>query len=205
MPMKLFAKVLVVAAVVSCHLSLASATMIDEISVDSVDTVFGLSPAPGALTIAQNGVNLVLEKPGNIQETLLGVDFSLVTFLQTDLSIPGGQAIADFTGGTITITDASGTLMTANIGVFSVQETPYLPVSLVVGSGDFIVTGGSLSGDFGPNGRIFDITWELDSDIDDFSQGFTAESDVTLTTPEPATMILLAAGGLFAMRRRHRC
>jgi hypothetical protein len=204
MPMKLFAKVLVVAAVVSCHLSPADATMIDEMSVDSVDTVFGLAPSP-ALIIAQNGVNLVLERPGNIQETILGVDFSLVTFLQADLSLPSGQAIADFAGGTITITDASGTLITANIGAFSVQETPYLPVSLVVGSGDFIVTGGSLSGDFGPTGEIFDITWEVDSDIRDFSQGFTAESDVTLTTPEPATMILLAAGGVFAAKRRRRC
>jgi len=177
--------------------------MIDEISVDSVDTVFGLSPSPGVLTIEQNGVGLVLERSDNTQQTLPSVTFSLQTFLQADLSV-AGQAIASFTGGTITITNNAGTLLTADIGTFTVEETLNLPFSLVIGSGDFIVTGGSLSGDFGPNGVIFDITWELDSNINDFSQAFTAESDVTLT-PEPATMILLAAGGLFAVKRRRRC
>ncbi|MBW1873345.1 MAG: PEP-CTERM sorting domain-containing protein [Deltaproteobacteria bacterium] len=200
--MKLFTKALVVALVVSCHLPLASATMIDEISVDSVDTVFGLSPSPGVLTIYQNGVGLVLERSDNTQQTLPSVSFSLQTFLQADLSA-AGQAIADFAGGTITITNNIGTLLTADIGAFTVEETLNLPFTLVIGSGDFTVTGGSLDGDFGPNGVIFDITWELDSNIDDFSQDFTAESDVTLT-PEPATMILLGAGGLFAAKRRCR-
>ena len=205
--MKLLAKVLVVALVVSCHIPPASASMIDEISVDSVDTVFGLSPAPGALTIAQNGVSLVLERSDNTQQTLSGVDFSLVTFLQADLSTTAGQAIADFAGGTITITNTTETLLTADIAAFSVEETLHLPFSLVIGSGNFTVTGGSLAGEFGPHGVIFDITWELDSNIDDFSQGFTAESDVTLTrAPEPATMILLAtgAGAVFAAKRRRR-
>jgi hypothetical protein len=177
--------------------------MIDEISVDSVDTVFGLSPSPGVLTIAQTGIDLVLERSDNTQQTITDADFSLVTVLQTDLSATG-QAIADFIGGTITITDASGTLLTANIGAFSAEESANLPFSLVAGSGDFTVTGGYLSSEFGPNGIIIDITWQLSTNISDFSQGFTAESDVTLT-PEPATMILLAAGGLFAVKRRRRC
>ena len=134
--MKLFTKALIVALVVSCHLSPASATMIDEISVDSVDTVFGLSPSPGVLTIAQTGIDLVLERSDNTQQTITDADFSLVTVLQTDLSATG-QAIADFIGGTITITDASGTLLTANIGAFSAEESANLPFSLVAGSGDF--------------------------------------------------------------------
>ena len=201
--MKLFTKAIVVALVVSCHLSLGNATMIDEISVDSIDTVFGLSPGAGVLTIEQNGVDLVLEWSDNTQQTLPSVEFSLQTFLQTDLSA-GGQAIADFGGGTITITNNTGILLTADIGTFTVEETLNLPFTLVIGSGNFTVTGGSLGGDFGPNGVIFDITWELDSNIDDFSQAFNAESNVTLT-PEPATMILLAAGGLFAVKRRRRC
>ena len=201
--MKLFTKAIVVALVVSCHLSLGNATMIDEISVDSIDTVFGLSPGAGVLTIEQNGVDLVLEWSDNTQQTLPSVEFSLQTFLQTDLSA-GGQAIADFGGGTITITNNTGILLTADIGTFTVEETLNLPFTLVIGSGNFTVTGGSLGGDFGPNGVIFDITWELDSNIDDFSQAFNAESDVTLT-PEPATMILLASGALFAVKRRRRC
>lgn len=202
--MKLFTKVLVVALVVSCHLSLAGASMIDEISVDSVDTVFRLSPGSGTLTIAQTGVNLLLERSDNTQQTITDVDFSLVTFLSSDNS-SGGQAMADFAGGTISITDASGTLLTAHIDGFSVEEALNLPFSLVVGSGNFTVTGGYLSSEFGPSGVIFDVTWELDRNIDDFTQDFAAESDVTLT-PEPATVILLAVGGLFVAkhRRRHR-
>ena len=201
--MKLSTKALVVALVVSCHLSLAGATMIDEISVDSVDTIYGFSPSPATLTIAQNGVDLVLERSDNTQQTITNVDFSLVTLLTADNS-SGGQATADFAGGTITITDASGTLLTAIIGDFSVEESLYLPFSVIAGSGDFTVTGGHLAGEFGPNGVIFDITWKLDSNISNFKEGFTAESDVTLTTPEPSTIILLGVGALFAIKRRRR-
>ena len=204
--MKLFTKALVVALVVSCHLSLTSATVIDEISVDSVDTFY--SPpstqplAPGTLTIAQTGVNLVLERSDNSQQTLTGVDFSLVTYLVTDLST-GGQAIANFSGGTISISDAADTLLTADIGAFSVEESVNLPFEVLIGSGDFLVTSGTMSSEFGPNGVIFDITWKPSTSVSDFSQAFTAESDVTLT-PEPATMVLLGTGALFAVKRRRR-
>jgi|GEM_PF-2242843 len=198
--MKVFTNVLVVALVVSCHLSLCGAAIIDEISVDSVDTLFEPSPTQGTLTIAQKGVDLVLERSDNTQKTLAGIDFSLVTVLSADNS-SAGQAIADFTGGTITITNTVETLLTADISAFSVEETLNLPFSLLIGSGDFTVTGGSMVGQFGPKGVIFDITWEMNSNISDFSQGFTAESDITLT-PEPATMILLGVGALLALKRR---
>ena len=152
--MNSFAKTLVVALVVSCHLPLAGAAMIDEISVDSVDTAFGISPGPGALTIAQAGVDLVLERSDNTQHTISGASFSLVTFLQTDQST-GGQAIADFIGGTIVIRDALNVLLlSADIGVFSVQENTHLPNPLLTGSGNFTVTGGLYAPDFGPAGDI---------------------------------------------------
>jgi len=160
--MKLFTKAFVVALVVSCHLSLTSATVIDEISVDSVDTFYAppvtQPPAPGTLTIAQTGVNLVIERSDNSQQALTGVDFSLVTYLLIDQST-GGQAIGDFSGGTISISDATNTLLTADIGAFSVEESINLPFEVLVGSGDFLVTSGTLSSEFGPNGIIFDITW----------------------------------------------
>ncbi|MDP6544053.1 MAG: PEP-CTERM sorting domain-containing protein [Phycisphaerae bacterium] len=200
--MKLFTKALVVALVVSCHLSLAGATVIDEISVDSVDTFYAPSLNPGTLTIAQTGVDLVLERSDNSQYTITGVDFALITYLQSDLSV-AGQAIAEFTGGTISISDANNTLLTADIGIFGVEESVNLPFEVLVGSGNFTVTGGTFASEFGPNGIIFDITWKPSTSVSDFSQPFTAESDVTLT-PEPATMILLATGALFAIRRRRR-
>ncbi|MCP4376062.1 MAG: PEP-CTERM sorting domain-containing protein [bacterium] len=201
--MKLFAKAAIAVLVVTCQLSLVNASVIDEISVDSVNTVFALSPAPGVLTSTQNGVELVVERSDNTQQTISNVDFSLVTYLSSDNS-SAGQAIADFTGGTITITNISGTLLTADIGSFSVEETINLPFSLLAGAGDFTVTGGQLASEFGPNGIIIDIIWQLSTDISDFSsQGFSAESDITLT-PEPATMSLLAMGAIFAIKRRRR-
>ncbi len=203
--MKLFTKALVVTLVVSCHLSLAGATVIEEITVDSVNTRFELLPSPGVLTIAQTGVDLTIERSDDTQQTITDVDFILLTPLVADNSI-GGQAIADFAGGTITITDATGVLLTADINAFSVEESLSLPFTVISGSGDFTVVTENLLGEFGPNGVIFDITWKLSKNIDSFvgSDGFTAESNVTLT-PEPATMILLGTGALFAVKRRRRC
>jgi hypothetical protein len=203
--MKLFVKAAVATLVVSCQLSLVNAAVIDEISVDSVNTVFAPAPSPGVLTIAQSGVELVLEMSDNTQQTISNVDFSLVTYLHVggDKS-SGGQAIADFTGGTINITNAGGTLLTANIGTFSVEESVNLPFSVLAGSGNFTVINEQLAGDFGPDGVIIDITWKLSTDIADFSsQGFTAESNVTLT-PEPATIALLSTGAIFAIKRKRR-
>ena len=206
--MKLFTKALVVAVVVSCHLSLASATMIiDDITVGSIHTVYGGSLSEGgtgALNITQDGVVLILEMSDNSQQARTGVTFSLATFLRDDLSTPAGQAIADFSlDGTITITTASETLLTADIGAFDIVEAPPGSVYTLVGTGNFNVTGGSLAGQFGPNGAIIDITWALPSSIDNFSHGFTAESDVTLT-PEPVTMTILGAGALVALKRKRR-
>ena len=203
--MNLFTKTLAVAVVVSCHLSLANATMIDEISIDSIDTVYGGSPAyggTGTLTIAQNQVALLMEMSDNTQDAIVGVDFELVTHLQIDKSV-AGEAIADFFGGTITVTKAADILLTADIRTFNIEESLNASVYQLAGSGDFTVTGGTLAAQFGPKGVLFDITWELPSNIDDFSGSFTAESDVTLT-PEPATMILLGAGAFLAIKRKRR-
>ena len=90
----------------------------------------------------------------------------------------------------------------------------YLPWSLLVGSGGFVIpdgpAGGSLAPQFTKNGIIFDVSWKPKPNIDDFEGSFTAESDVTLTpgsgpdTPEPATMSLLALGGAAMLIRRKR-
>jgi hypothetical protein len=217
--MNLFTKALIVSVVVSCHLSLATANMIDEMSVDSVDTTYGGDPnhgGTGTLKIAQTGVAMLLEYSDNTQGAMIGLDFSLLTSLTSDLSSTA-QTIADFNGGTITITKGTDVLLLANIGNFTIEEALNTNEYHLTGSGDFNVSSGLLASLFGPAGVLFDITWALttpsgttnpdpDFTIKNFSTGFTAESDTTLT-PEPATMVLLAAGGLLSMgrRRRHNC
>jgi hypothetical protein len=211
--MNLFTKALIVSVVVSCHLSLASATVIDEISMTSIDTVYEWTPdvngtGTGKLTIEQVGLVMILEMSDNTQDAKTGVIFSLVTFLEEDLST-NTQAIADLSlNGSIIITNAddSETYLTADLVSFDIEENLNASDYELSGSGDFIITGGTLANQFGPAGVIFDVTWNLPSEIEDFTESFTAESNVTLT-PEPATMVLLAAGGLLSMtrRRRHNC
>lgn len=184
----------------------AGAVPIEEISVDSVDTVFDYVSGPvtdSQLTIEQSVLTVVVEKSGNVQEEVSGAFFSLVTNLAADNST-GGRAMGSFAGGTITIKDAIGTpLLLADIGSFSMEEDTYLPFCILAGAGTFQVTGGTWQSSFLPEGIILDLTWKLDSDIDDFGADFSAESNVTLTPiPEPTVLSLLAVGGLMIMRRR---
>ena len=184
----------------------AGAVPIEEISVDSVDTVFDYAAGPvtdSQLTIEQSGLTIVVEKPGNVQEEVSGAFFSLVTNLAADNST-GGRAIGSFAGGTITIKDAMGVpLLLGDISSFNMEEDTYLPLCVLAAAGSFHVTGGTWQSSFLPEGIILDLTWKLDSDIDDFGADFDAESDVTLTPiPEPTVVSLLVVGGLMILRRR---
>jgi len=192
----------------------ASATMIEEISVDSIDTAFDAST--GILTMSQFGtVDLVIERVGNTQDSdvITGLDFILVTTMVNDAS-SGEQAVASFAGGTITIMDSNTHtfLFTADIGNFVITETIFDPdpfpyaYTLLVGMGDFDVTGGTLAPDFAPAGIVIEIAWILGEELDSFDNSFNSESNVTLTPeiPEPATMSLLALGGLAVLARRRR-
>ncbi len=74
--------------------------------------------------------------------------------------------------------------------------------TLLTGSGTFATTGGSLAGDFGNEGYVVDIAFILGS-IDSFGESFSAQSNVTLyPIPEPATMSVLALGGLAILLRK---
>jgi len=179
----------------------ASAAMIDEIGVGSIDTVFDSDT--GVLTISQAGIGLLLERDDNSQEVMTGVDFSLVTTLEEDNSTPQ-RAMATFDGGTISISKDGTPLLTADITSFQVEEIP-ASIPFLIGWGDFLITGGTLSTEFGPAGvgDILDITWNLEPIIANFAADFTAESDVTLT-PEPATLSLLGLGGMVILTQRKR-
>jgi hypothetical protein len=203
------ATLLAATAVLLVGPSLAPATMIHEISVDSVDTAYAYNaavPTDSMLSVAQSGVTIVLEHPGNVQDELADADFSFVTYLSADRSA-GGRALGDFAGGAIRITNSLGELLlAANVDRFTLEESTALPFCVLAGAGNFNVTGGSWANDFGPSGVTLELTWKFDQDINSFKEGFQAESDVTLTpTPEPATMGLIGLGALgTVLRRRHR-
>lgn len=207
--MKAFTAALALAALFFLPVSLANASMIEEISADSVDTSFNFVASPitdSELKIEQAGVTVVIEKPGNVQEEVSGAFFSVVTYLVADHST-GGKAIGDFAGGAITIKDPLDVLLlSADIDRFSMEESTLIPFTVLAGSGTFHVTGGTWASSFGPEGILFDMTWKLDTGIDSFSEDFEAESNVTLTPiPEPTTMALVALGGvLVALRRKRR-
>jgi len=175
--------------------------MIDEIGVGSVDTIF--DSETGVLDIAQAGIVLVLERSDNSQEFISDIDFSLETFLDEDRSTQQ-KAMADFSGGTISISKEGQTLLSANIVDFQIEES-LSSIPFLIGWGDFVITGGTLATEFGPNGvgNILDITWNLDPIVSNFASDFEAESDVTLT-PEPATMSLLGIGGVLILAHRRR-
>ena len=195
-------------AVLLLGASLAPATMIHEISVDSVDTAYAfdaLNPSASMLSIAQSGVTVVIERPGNVQDELPDADFSFVTFLAADLSA-GGRAVGDFVGGSIRITDSLGALLlSADVDRFTMEENVSLPFCVLAGAGNFDVTGGAWAGDFEPQGAVLELTWQFDQGIDSFQEDFAAESDVTLAPmPEPTTMSLLGIGGMSTLLRRRK-
>jgi len=187
----------------------ARAGMIEEISVDSVDMSFDYVASPvtdGELRIEQDGVTVVIEKPGNVQEEVSGALFSLLTYLSVDNSI-GGKALGEFQGGTLIIKDALDmVLLSGDINELTMEENTSLPfVSILTGSGSFDVTGGTWESDFGDKGIILDLTWRLGTNVDDFSSDFSAESDVTLVhVPEPSILLLLGFGGLAPLHRKKK-
>ena len=187
-------------AVLLLGASLAPATMIHEISVESVDTAYAfdaLNPSASMLSIAQSGVTVVIERPGNVQDELPDADFSFVTFLAADLSA-GGRAVGDFVGGSIRITDSLGALLlSADVDRFTMEENVSLPFCVLAGAGNFDVTE--------PQGAVLELTWQFDQGIDSFQEDFAAESDVTLAPmPEPTTMSLLGIGGMSTLLRRRK-
>ena len=199
--------ILTAAAILLFFASGARADTIEEISVDSVDTTFDYVASPvtdSELKIEQDGVTVVVEKPGNVQEEVSGAFFSLVTNLGTDSS-GGGKAIGNFLGGTLLIEDAfSVTLLAGDVIQLTLEEATNLPHSSVLaGSGTFDVTGGTWASSFGPEGIILDLTWTLGNDISGFAADFSGESDVTLI-PEPTVLSLLLIGGLALLGRRKK-
>jgi len=186
----------------------AGAAIIEEISVDSIDTVFNYVANPltdSYFAAFQSGVTVVVEWPGNVQTSVSDASFLFMTQLQADNSI-GDKAVGVFGGGAIVLRDVTGLLLlSADIQSFTLEENTLVPFCVLAGAGTFTVTGGAWQSHFLPEGIVFDLTWKLDQNIDSFSESFTAESDLTLTPiPEPAALSLLGLGAVMTVIRRRR-
>ena len=130
--------------------------------------------------------------------------FVLTTFLKMDVSA-GGIASGQFEDGDLSFLDnGANILLAGHIGDINLIET-FNNMGILAGEGQFVVTGGSLSGDFvPPMGDIVQITFQVvPTTLNDFSQDFTGVSNITMTPiPEPVTIGLFTIGGLFLSRRK---
>ena len=138
------------------------------------------------------------------ETTYEGASFEMEVSLAADDS-NDGLASGTFRDGTVALTDADGgSLLTGEVTLVALQEVELLGRRLPGGAGEFVVTGGALASDFGGEGDIMQITFDLGpGDISDFGSAFTAVSNITLI-PEPATLGLLAVGAAALLRRRRR-
>ena len=195
-------RVLVLTAVTLMLLvSAAGAAPIASINANYLVSVFsptGGDNGIGALSINETSTQIVVEDLFNVQTTYAANSFMLDISLSQDNSV-GSIANGLFEDGTLSING----LFSANLLTLQLTEL-YDNSGILAGSGTLEVTGGSLAADFGTLGDIVQIVFAVKpSTLDDFSQAFTGISNITLTPiPEPATLVVLALGGLVAFRKR---
>jgi len=148
------------------------------------------------------GIFVEAEKNDTYEGGTLAMDVSLFRDDSND-----GVAAGVFRGGLISLADSEGrALLAGEVTEIVLQEVVVSDRSLLAGVGEFLVTGGLLADDFAGPGEIVQITFDFDpNDIADFALPFTGVSNITLMPiPDPATLSLLALGGLALARRRKR-
>lgn len=170
-----------------------SATML-ETSFEAGAGEYGL----GLLTVGSQA-DIVVQKDDD-QITYDAGSFLMSSSLFDDKSNPM-LAWGDFQGGEICVKDAFGEdLLTGNVVFLELRES-HDGEDVLVATGTFEVTGGSLPFSV-DEGAIYQMIFQLDGSIEDFSGDFSGVSNITLTpVPEPAALLLLAAGGLAMLLR----
>ena len=179
-------------------------------SVSAVDIAAGFAPGGGAHGLGEltavGAADVVVEDVNDQQTTYAGGSFEMTASLLADNSA-GGLAAGEFSGGALVFRDSGGAdLLTGDLIELLLYEVGN-DMGMLAGSGLFEVTGGSLQAGFlETHGEIFQMFFQVTpSNIDNFAAAFTGFTDITITPiPEPATMWMLALGGLAALRRRRR-
>ncbi|OQA01352.1 MAG: hypothetical protein BWY71_00411 [Planctomycetes bacterium ADurb.Bin412] len=182
-----------------------SSGAIKSINVSDVESTFtagGGNFGLGTLALA-DAANIVVEDTLGQQISYANGSFAMSTYLQSDNSA-GGVAAGQFADGDLSFLDSGANiLLSGHIGNLNVVEV-FNNGGILAGEGQFVVTGGSLTGDFVlPLGKIVQITFDVPVTLSDFSQNFSGSSNLTITpVPEPVSIGLLAMGGLFLCRRK---
>jgi len=171
----------------------AQAALIEDISATVVPTSYN----PTSQTLSLSGVRPIevgyLGIPG--VTVIFDVEYSLTTYLIADNSF-FGMAYGVFAGGSITLTADEGNgdmLLSATVDSITVIENG----SDLIALGSFSGFAGVWADDcVGSQGELFDLIWfAVPPGIDDFSQSFQGNSNITIqTVPEPLTIAILGIG-----------
>lgn|GEM_PF-6967112 len=146
---------------------------------------------------------------------IFDVEYSLTTYLTSDMSSMFGYVYGSFAGGSIALTTDSGdgdVLLSATIDSITVMAGG---IDLIAWGNFSDITGTWADDWFDDKGKIFDLIWfEEPPGIDDFSESFAGGSDITIqpvvsgeyVIPEPLTITILGVGlaGIAVRRRKRR-
>ncbi|MCE5186254.1 MAG: PEP-CTERM sorting domain-containing protein [Planctomycetaceae bacterium] len=161
---------------------------VEFVGVDGVQTNYTASS--GVFLMNGNGLVATIGYDDDSQGFLFPVGFTLNTTFDSG---------THFAGGTFQLTDASASIILSGNVLFV----------------DFVSAGSSLDGEGQaqvlvsnlagyPQGLsdIVSLTFRLTPAFTDFSQDYSGKTKINFLVPEPATMLLLAVGGLMLRKRR---
>lgn len=186
----------------------AYSTPISYISATTVPTSFvpyGGDFSKGIFSVS--GVRpLIVHYSDGSQVPFQNGTIEMVTSLKTLTSVDG-RASGVFESGTISLKDSSGAdLLSGSVTEVKLSEV-FDNLGVFAANGTFTPTSGSLLGDFGANGLVYQIVFQVQpTSVDDLTIPLSGFSNVSLApvVPEPITLGLLSLGlaGLAAYRRK---